>query len=531
MLLMYKVLIVDDEQNIRNGIKLLLDWNMLGFSSVDLAEDGDDAIDKIQNNEYHLIITDIRMPGISGLQLIQRIRELGSRIRIIIISGFNEFSYAKEAIRYGVEDYILKPVAKEELLTIVSKAKMEIDEDIKKARYTTIQNKLVRDKLLWDIANGKYLSVEEAKSFGAIELEIGLKYCCIYMVQIERIQDVFETDQEEASLILFYVRNILEESIEDHPSSYVYEEEGSYLGIVLFTDDSKEFSEIEQRLLNSQRYLLEVFNEEIYIACGQVTTSFKDIKYSKDQAIYAIEKKHLISNGQLANFDVVFADEKSNSHLEFTSNELLLAVEELDIISIKEQVKLLISEIISKKLDKNAIERIIIYRIYELKKLLTEHNIADNSISSTQNLIQSIKKKEDFIRLEQFVTKLFVDASQAISEHAKQSIPNGIDEIKKYIEDHLNENLSLKSIATKFYINSAYLGRLFKSKAHQSFNDYLNEKRISRVKKLYANSNLKVNEILDAVGYNSSDYFYRVFKKHEGVTFSEYCENTKKLDE
>jgi two-component system response regulator YesN len=290
------------------------------------------------------------------------------------------------------------------------------------------------------------------------------------------------------------------------------------------------FNEIEESFLEAQRYIIDVFKEEIYIACGKITSQFRDIKYSKDQAIYAIERKHLISNGQLANFDVVFSGEDNGLHLEFSSNELLLAVEELDVIAIRTQVKRLIDEIISKKLDKNSIDRIIIYRIYELKKLLKDHYIIDNSMASTQEIIKSIKNKEDFLRLEDYIAKLFIDAGQAISENAKQSIPSGIDDIKKYIDEHLSENLSLKSIATKFYINSAYLGRLFKSKTQKSFNDYLNEKRISKVKKLYVNTNLKVNEILDAVGYNSSDYFYRVFKKQEGITFSEYCENTKNIE-
>ncbi|MBC7959917.1 MAG: response regulator [Vallitaleaceae bacterium] len=525
---MYKVLIVDDEQNIRQGLSILIDWKKLGFSEVETATDGDDALEKIQEKKYHLIVTDIRMPGMSGLQLISKIRVMDSKVRIIIISGYNEFSYAKEAMRYGVEDYVLKPVSKDELQELVQKMKQEIDDEIKNIINTSKKNNLVRDKLLWDIANGKYTSPAEATLNSTYELELEAKYYCVYMVRIENIKKIFEKTQTEAKLILFYVRNIVEELIQENQFAYVYEEEDMCLGIIGLSDESHVLLiQLIQNLIKAQEYIKEMFDQEICIACGNLATLFQDIKYSKEQALYALRTEHLFSKGQLRMYHQAILEQNKSYSMDWENSRLITAIEEMDVDSIMNQVQLMIREMIEKKVEKSTMDAILVYNLMELKKLLSRHNGDEELISADLEITNHIGKKEDFVLLEEWFVQLCITIGRHISEISKQTYSKNIDDVKKYVDEHFSEELSLKSMASMFYMNSAYLGRLFKINYNLSFNDYVNKRRISEIKKLYANSNLKINEILDKTGYNSPDYFYRAFKKHEGISFSDYCEKVK----
>lgn len=522
---MYKVLIVDDEQNIRNGLSILIDWNKLGFSEVDTAEDGDEALEKIKEKKVHLIITDIRMPGMSGLQLIQKVKEINPAIRIVILSGYNEFAYAKEAMGYGVKEYILKPVVKNELIQLVQRIKDEIDEEIKNIINTAKKNNLVRDKLLLDIGNGKYITANEAISTSSYEIQLEATCYCIYIVEVEKIKQIVEVNQVEAKLVLFYVRNIIEDLIQDNQIAYVYEEEDMRLGIIAFSEEANTVERaIKHDLITAQTHIKEIFNQDICIACGSFVSSFQDIKHSKEQALYALRRKHLFSNRQLCIYNQGALEENKNLNIDWDTSRLLTAVEERDIDAIVNQVKYLINEMIDKEMEKPTMHALVVHNLLELRKLILKHNGDEHSLSINANIISNINKKEDFTLLEEWLVKLCIRVGQYISEVAKQAYPSSINEIKKYINEHFFEELSLKSMASMFYMNSAYLGRLFKITTNQSFNDYLNKRRISEVKKLYASSNLKINEILHRAGYNSSDYFYRVFKKHEGLNFSEYCE-------
>ena len=184
---MYKVMLVDDEKLILQGVLNIIEWEKLDMEVIHIAENGKEALDKYKENPVDIIITDINMPVITGLGLIKSIKEINTSVKFIVLSGYDDFSYARTAMKYGVENYILKPINEEELET----ALIDIN---KKIKYEKEKENMVLEKnrILMNILNGKFDSDE--------------LYCLKDMVELE-----FENKNYTVSNILFNNKDIRRE--------------------------------------------------------------------------------------------------------------------------------------------------------------------------------------------------------------------------------------------------------------------------------------------------------------------------------
>lgn len=154
---MIKTLIVDDEPFIRQGLKVLIDWEKYGYEVVDEAENGFKAIEKIKEKEIDLIITDIKMPHMDGLDLIEYVyKNINRKISFIVLSGFCEFEYARRAIKYNVKDYLLKPIQREELINSLYKIQQKYENIILEKKERENNEKLIYDKYLSELLSGRY---------------------------------------------------------------------------------------------------------------------------------------------------------------------------------------------------------------------------------------------------------------------------------------------------------------------------------------------------------------------------------------
>ena len=352
---MYKVMIVDNEPNIRNGLRYVIDWEKNDFIISDLAKNGRDALEKLEKNPPDLIITDIKMPGMDGLELIRFIREelQDDQMKFIILSGYDEFDYAREAMKYNVRAYLLKPIDEEELIGAL--------EIIKK-----------------DLARGN-------------------PYEYFYHERRENLCEKFTEIKEFDNLIAVIEQN------------------------------SNEAGEIV---------------EEIIAYFNEVSLHPRIIKIHLDNFII---KLSTILNNMGGSIDNIIKD---YSFFKTTISSM---------------------------------------DISELKKVLLDF------VADSMNYIEELKKNCGLI-----------------------------NKVLLYINDNYGENLRLKDLAEKFYINTAYLGQLFKKETGSSFSRYLNEIRIEKAKELLRRTDLHIYQIAERVGYGNSDYFIIKFKEFEGCTPLEY---------
>lgn len=524
---MIRVLIVDDEPFIRQGLKILIDWEAYGFQIVDEAACGKDAIEFIKNNKYDLVITDIKMPNINGMEMIEYLRKYGyDKLKIIVLSGYYEFSYAKQAIKYNVTDYILKPIQKEELVRVLQEFKDEYEKEIEKTQTRVHTEKAALERNLNAICSG----VCEPKNLEYVSSKLPfnghLRYISIEMNMNDEQFNIL-TNKEKSDAIgklLLVVNEFLGEykdcafididkRNEVYGVSFIYAKEMS----------QKRNLREQEYILNLQEYIKEqvVYAFNFYI--GQMVESLQELNLSCKSAVIARSFQNYRCDKEIAYYDEM-ATVKSNAYgiKKEELDELVQYTEENNIDKIDECIDRIYLELEKNNVDPSfiriSIDYLLCQYIYIARELDPEVDRTEIFQYINQCVFEGTLARGSKKHFGKFV-KEFADYLMQLRQNNSNDI---LKKVEKEIESHYMENLSLKSLSEKYYINSAYLGQIFKKKYSMSFKDYLNNYRIDRASELLTRTNDKVCNIAQLAGYNSLDYFISKFVAAKGKTPLQY---------
>ena len=524
---MINILLVDDEPFIRQGLRILIDWEAYGFRIADEAACGKDAIELVKKNKYDLIITDIKMPNINGIELIEYLRKQGyDELKIIVLSGYYEFSYAKQAIKYNVTDYILKPIQKEELIRVLQEFKAEFEAEKKKTQSLIHTETAALERNLNALCTGVYeqshLNYVKAK----IPFSTHLRFISIEMsMNDERFTRLDNKDKSEVvSKLLAEVKNFLGEY---RDCAFIDVDRRNDIYGVSFIY-AKSLS--TEKKLREQEYILalrEQIKEKIdytfnfYI--GQMVDSLQELNLSCKSAVIARSFQNYRSDKEIAYYDEM-AETRSNSYgiKKEDLDELVQYTEENDLEKIDECIDKIYSDLENNNVESNFIRISIDYLLCQYIYIARE---LDPDVDRTE-ILQYINQcvfEETLARGSKKHFGKFVKEFAGYLAQLRQNNSNEVlKKVEKEIEGHYMENLSLKYLSEKYYINSAYLGQIFKKKYNISFKDYLNNYRIDRASELLTRTNDKVCNIAQLVGYNSLDYFISKFVAVKGKTPLQY---------
>jgi two-component system response regulator YesN len=526
---MYNVLIVDDEPRICTGLKVFIAWEEIGFRVVDTAQDGEEALEKLSKARYNLVITDIRMPAVDGLELIKTMHTQNPSVKVLIISGYNNFEYAREAIEFGVRGYLLKPLNREDLLQNVLKVKAELDREFGNLLKSREKNNIGRERVLFDLANGNLSEKDILLKSQEYSVNLNTNRFSVALLEIDGFSHLFETDLEGANLTKFSVRNIAEEIILENKLGYLYEDLNGTLGILLCTDNSELSEELVSDCLHSicsniNKYL----NITINIGFGDFTDKLSEVKISRKQARIALERRIMLGKETVIPYSKVIMYKTGILDLEWSNETLLASIEIADKPAVENEVERVINEISMKCFPKEIIYGIVYNIILGICAVVKGYN-GDATELLNLNDINIIKDEfTNMTKLKQWLLSICIktcDYNMELQERKSSSI---FSQIRKYIDENYNEDLSLKSLADVFYMNPAYMGRLFKNNMGENFNDYLNKVRIAEVKKRFFQKDSKIYDIIASVGYSNHEHFYRQFKRYEGRSFAEFKEHMNK---
>ena len=527
---MYNVLIVDDEPDICLGLSEIIDWNEAGFNVLDTATDGEEALEKFSLQKYDLLITDIRMPVISGLDLIKKIREKNLSMKIIILSGYNDFKFAKKAIEYAVNGYLLKPIDIDELTEYLVTIKDELDKELEEYIFSWNNINLAKNRLLLDLATGSNITPNFNKKINSYEISLKGGFFNIALIEIDNLYSMLDKDFVNANLI-FAVKNIAEEIISANKMGYVYEDTNGTIGIIFngavaaLTDEK-----LIECLQLIRSNVLNYIKLNITIGYGETVSSIFDIKLSHKQAKQAIELRSITDKGGIIPYKSSYPDSNTLFDIRWKVDNLLAAIERLSEAEVMAEIKLLVQEISQKKFTVN-ITKIIFYNIFfDIGNLPKKYNFTDNNFSLQQEIMDLNKDNKTFTleHFEKLLVGVCIKTCNFIREFQTSKRSNVVDKIQRYIKLHYAEDLSLKSISNIFYMNPVYLGRLFKNDTGDSFTDYVNKIRISEAKKMFFMDSSNISGIIEKLGFNNPEYFYRLFPKYEGITFAEYKKTLQK---
>ncbi|MFC5406083.1 response regulator transcription factor [Cohnella soli] len=525
---MYKVLMVDDEAFILDGLKIIVDWAEYGFEITGWASNGARALELLEQNEYHLLITDIRMPHMNGIELIRAIRSRHMNVKIVVLSGFSDFEYVKEASRLGIENYLLKPVNEDELASTLLNLAEKIEGELFHRMQQRVDYHILRDNILYRWAAGNIDGKELKERALLLNLNLEASYYRTCILRVTESREGFHNELHRGhmnDLGAFALCNIVSETLGPRDDLYVFPTvNGEAVLIFLYnempTDNSDLLIGLRGCLTNVNVYL----RLNAYITVGPVVRGFRSLGNSYQSALELFDYRLVLPPNTVIDYDMAHE-----------SSELIPESLHTSLLSLK-------TSIVSA--DREAADQLIDELFKQLRSFnsLTPTTIRGLTVELLSAVFGASQVKVDryhqpFAYPEAFYSKTFEVTSipeliALVKEAAEQAIQvrkamtekqnPTVERIANYVKEHYSEDLSLKILADKYNLNAAYLGQLFKSETGQMFTHYLNDIRIEKAKQLFANTKLNAAEVAEKVGYVNAKYFYSLFKKLTGVYPSDY---------
>ncbi|MNO12471.1 putative response regulatory protein [compost metagenome] len=510
---MFKVLLVDDEVFVRKGLLELIQWKRLKFTIVGEANNGAEALDMIRLLQPDLVITDIRMPILDGLGLIRSVKEpAGLDLIFIIISGFHDFKYAQQALRYGVHDYILKPIDEEEMTATLKKLAYAMGRKRIAARTnedhttSTIMESLVQGNLSWEGAE------PYAAALG-LEGVNGFLYAVTEMYAGPQDKQVTLKQFQEAL-------HSFEEGGADIP---VLEQQPGKFGMLLCTSRMQAGpGGLMHNLEQLRATLAEWLDTRLSLYAGDPVDTLVQFHRSYSEANEAARHKYAENSGV-----IMYSRIKDKSLYVFDMSPVLVSkliqqLEEGSRDDYEQTVSSMFQIFHEQRFTPQAVDGSISRCITGIMGVIKEMDGSDEEIQRFKELAERGHGNWSLQMLKEHFMLAMQEAEEYIRQLRKEHCLGGIKPIKRYIDSHYQENISLKSIATEFYMNAVYLGRLFRKTYGIYFNDYLLGLRIREAKRLLRQSDLRMYEIAGRVGFQNADYFVTQFEKLEQVSPTEY---------
>ena len=530
---LYKIMLVDDEEEVRTSIIKKINWEANGFEVVGDAENGRDALEKIENLEPNVIITDIRMPYMDGLALTESLRQRFPSIKVIIFSGFDDFTYAKEAIRLGVTEYILKPVNVDELTEILKKVRAKLDEEIESARNIDSLREsykaslpVLREQFLNKLIIKKGFYDENTidgylKEYGMNIGNANKWVVCAVNIELENAKINGELLKEK-ELIPIYVKKFIEEKLTPYYRNAVFDSvQDAEPVIIVAIDDENSQTGLTNVMRDVCKSAKRVLGVGITVGIGRSSQALSDISSSYKTATDAVGYKKIVGGE-----DVVYIHDMepvSTGVLrldEREEGELISAIKFGGEEKIAEAVGVLASKIDEVKVHSNQYQAYMMRILTSVMDLMQQYEI---SLSELENYIETVSKMKDGESFKKWLVGICNSISLGMQQKRESTSKQIVKEAKDYIlNNYTNPELSLEVICRHLHLSPAYFSSLFKKETGHTYINYLTDIRLNKAVELLNTTDEKTYMIAEKVGYMEQNYFSYVFKKKFGVSPTKY---------
>ncbi len=519
---MYNLIIVDDEEIIRKGLSDIIDWESIGFRVSSLFSNAFDALQFVKNNDVHVVLTDIRMPKVSGIDLIEMLKKVSPEIKTIFISGYSDFSCAQKAVEFGAYRYILKPTREEEILEIFTGLKTLLDQEVKNKRHV-FEN---RNYMLGEIASrfaAKRQTESDEEYFNKLFKENGSMMAAMRLELFPRYTEKSKDSIEEKQVVL----RLIHETIERFSSAEIIR---------------------LPRLSNDQICMLVFTNEDVGKACVQLYKDVKNAVIEYKSFSFAAAYGEAVTTpdgvgGTLNTAEILlnnifikspcllpYDTEKQFEAEEFSiknlSDETVTCLKQRCIRKIEIKMPKYINWLIQSP-DVNS--QYVYNKILKLIKVIRKTSeskglIAHDSSITDSKLFAEISKYKTPNDLSALIISKLREIEDEMHEYDKSVGKRFVKKTIEIINMKYSESLKLSDVADEMMISPEHLSRTIKKETGKNYKDFLMEVRLSRAKELLKKSELKIYEIAELTGFSSQHYFSTVFKSYSGMTPVEFRE-------
>jgi len=535
---MYKILIVDDEVLARVGITALISWEEHGFTIVGEAENGKKALELARKYRPDIIITDIKMPVMDGIELIKTLKSEGFDTRFLVLSSYNDFKYVKEAMKHGADEYLLKLQLEPENLIGTLKALTEKLEEERKEnekrqiieKYYDVGIPLVRENFLRDLLFNESLSMDEIElQKGFLNITLPEQNLICLVLHIEK-DETLQQDKKSSLII-----TILDGVVSRYGCGYSVNtglmEYAIIYSLKEIYDERAVYEHITQLANNIRQSISTYINSAVYIGASNIHQGYPSLRLAYRQAVKAANKAFVYPNRSLIRYSEleILSEDVDYKQLLDELAELETHLNENDVDKTKnilENIKKYIAQ--SKDISREYLSRICSVIFFIVNSFAQKHNI---TLSSTMKgdtpVLPELERYGKVSQYMDWINNLQKELIHVLNENSSQK--SIIVKAKRYIKNHYAENISLNTVAEYLNLSPGYLSILFKKETGQNFIDYLISVRMERAKELLRTTELKIYEVSKMVGYDNIYYFSRIFSKVVGVSPKQYQSNNKNV--
>lgn len=511
---MLKVMLVDDEPNVRQGVKMMIPWSELGLEVIAEGEDGDDGLNKILINNPDIVIADVKMPGMTGIRMLDAAQKSGFKGKALILSGYSDFTYAKEAISLGVKQFILKPVDEDELIKCLKTVRDEIISE--KASVLQLQKgseyiseQTIRGLLLGDMSMLNDADLSAYKAFDKFDTALisvvsptlndgKTALLDIIRRQISELGNVDVINVDLSGMLAVIFKNWNDGKIRDSLNKISRDYKGKIFITIGSTADRTD------RISESYRTAHSLYeNRFLYLHYGVVSPDIAaEMRDVSSQPAESFSKQFFtfMEINDIARLESCFDDFRNTLCRNFYTPEKIKVVCITTIIDIKNSI---IKSVGEKKAEQFNDEMII------------------SQIGAMNSLFEIIE----------LMKRELIEISNTFYGRTTKST---MERVVRYIRANYSQELRLEMLANIFGYNSAYLGKVFHQYTGDNFNNYLDRIRITEAKRLLSTDEYKVYEVAEMVGYTNINYFHNKFKKYVGISplnYKKECLNDSSADD
>jgi two-component system response regulator YesN len=550
---MYKLMMVDDEEDVREGVIQEVDWQAYGFEVIEKAENGQEALELMEKQVPDIVVTDIQMPFMNGLQMSELVRERYPMTKIIILTGHDEFEYAQKAVKLHIDEYVLKPFSSQELIGAILKVKHRMDEETAQKENIQILKEhyreslpVLREAFLASLLTRKLTAEEIGEKSAHYNIQLlgnGHAVSVISMDHFTEYDDESDdaADRQESSsfkysedheLKLFAVFNIAEEISRKQSFGIVFMHHDQVVLLTVSTDKdpnnvfTKTLTVLEEIRQSIEKYL----KFTVTIGVSAVMQEITDCMFSYKDAVSALDYRLIHGNNRIICIEDV--EKRVSEKVRFDELKERALIRCLKVGSAQE-IKDRVEELFHGIADAHVSYQD--YQIYLLEILITILKAAKNSDMDIDAMLgvnfipfAEINKFNNIQEAKNWIIGICTKIMAHIANDRQFTYKNLVDMAKEYTQEHYHESdISINKICSHLHISAGYFSTIFKKEVKMTFVNYLMQIRMDAAKDMLISTDLKAFEVAEKVGYSDPNYFSFSFRKHVGISPKEYRNSPK----
>ena len=527
---LYRIILVDDEEEVRKGIIRKIDWEALGFQVVGDAENGQDALEKIEQLEPDVVMTDIRMPYMDGLTLTSWIRQKYPSVKVLIFSGFDDFEYAQKAIKLNVTEYILKPVNVEELTRILNRVRENLDQEIEQRRDVDRLREsylsslpILRELFLNDMVRGNMPAENIRQKLEEYKIDIlGAEkwLTAVINVENEASEDTGLTLHQEKELIPISVKSLLEDNLKDYCRFMAF---NSAVGVTLIAavDGERKQTSLIDLLGDICKEIKRILQVTVTIGIGYFSRELEQLPAAYQSAVDALGSREIVGTGKTIYINDMEPVSRGKLQLETRDEADLIAVVKFGTREkIEAAAKNFAARMEGARVHMRQLQVYQMSIINCLIRLMQQQDLELGAMFGTDEMYGKViygnMKPEEFASV---ITEVGCRMNEAMNRERDKTAKKVILEAKQYILDHYQDpELSVDVMCRQLHMSPAYFSTVFKRETGQTYIAYLTEVRLDKAVELLNTTDDKTYVIAQKVGYQEQNYFSYVFKKRFGIS-------------